>query len=171
MNWDLKTIEAVRTLRSKVTIAVYDLEHLTVPEGEYMKKLRDRAVHNLREAVLAYGVDVDPDDIKFWEEPMAVPEEGTGDVVAYKNVCARWYPVTVSIELMGGPRDGEHVCLRDGEIGHFPYYTTEPILTDPEWLMEPDEVIPVLDVRKCQYVLGGWNPTKRIWIYTYGGTK
>jgi hypothetical protein len=171
-NWDLATLAAVRTLRSRVTVAIYDLEASTIPEGAYMHKLRAMAVKNLQSVAAAYDVALDPDDIKFWEEPMARPEPETGETVQYKNVCARWFPVTVSVELMGGPADGDRFCLPQGDIGRFPFYIPEPPV-DPIWAA-PDaaqQLFPTATMGKCEYILGGWNPRKRIWIYLYQGTK
>jgi hypothetical protein len=162
--WDMAKVAEIRTIRSRVTIAIYDLEMSTVPEGAYVDKMRRRAVHNFQQACLPLGVDIDPGDMKFWEEPIEQPEPETGETVHYKAVCCRWFPTTGTIELVGGPRDGEHFTLPQGAVGQ-PFNVLAPAL-DPVWdSYVTGGVIPTVDIRKITYLPAGWNPVKRIWLY------
>lgn len=156
-------VAEVRSIRSRVTIAIYDLEVSTIPEGVYVEKLRRRAVYNLQEACKGLGADVDPGDMKYWEEPIEQPEPETGENVHYKAVCCRWFPTTGTIEFVGGPRDGDHLTLQQGAVGQ-PVNVLAPML-DPMWDDGAGDVLATVDTRKVTYIPAGWNPTKRIWLY------
>jgi hypothetical protein len=165
--WDMAKVQQVRELRSRVTIAIYDLEVSGIPEGTYVEKLRRRAVHNFQQACVALGATIDPGDMKFWEEPINEPEPETGDMVHYKAIGCRWFPTTGTIELVGGSRDGEKYTLAPGAVGQ-PFNVVAPPL-DPVWDNTSTgalDVIPAVDIRKITYVPSGWNPEKRIWLYS-----
>jgi hypothetical protein len=162
--WDMATVKLVRELRSKVTIAIYDIQQASVPEGEFIAALRKRAVYNFKEAASkGYGVTVDVEDMKFWEEP-SFEEDDLGQRVSYKSVCCRWFPVTGTVELVRGPRDGERWTLQQGQVGQ-PLYVMEPAL-DPIWDMSNGDTIPTVDIRKLAYLPAGWSETERIWLYS-----
>lgn len=162
--WNMATVAEVRQLRSRVTIAIYDLAQCGVPEGAYVDKLRLRAFQNLSRACKASaGVTVELGDMKFWEEPVNETED-TGEVVRYKAIGCRWFPTTGSVELVGGPRDGELWTLQPGAVGQ-PFYVLAPDL-DPIWDMSDGVTIPTVATTKLAYLPSGWNPVKRIWLYS-----
>lgn len=164
--WNMATVAEVRQLRSLVTIAIYDLSVSAVPEGEYVDKLRLRAFQNLNRACKASsGVTVELGDMKFWEEPRFDVDPLTDEQVRYKAIGARWFPTTGTIELVGGPRDGELYTLQSGAVGQ-PFYVLSPDM-DPMWdSMAAGDTIPTVAIRKLAYVPAGWNPGKRIWLYS-----
>lgn len=164
MNWDIDTMNRVRSIRSRVTISVYDFDQSTIPPGEYIEILRKRAVSNFQKAVRPfYGAVVHPGDMKFWEEPFTVTSE-TGEEVAHRAIVCRWFPATTTVEMMGGPRDGEHMVIRQGEVGQ-PIHVVSPA-ADPIWDAGEGDTIPEVQLRKVTYYPSGWSEGQRIWLYS-----
>lgn len=175
MIWDMRTVSAVRGLRSKSAVTLYELDNADVSRTHYLRHLSDRAARNLIDAAHAYGVDIDPQDIKHWEEPYAETEPETGDLVQHIAIGARWFNTVGSIELVGGPLDGERHVVNTGAVGQELYFPMP--VPDPMYDQFPGQVkyepfrapsgdtIPHSDLRKITYGLMGWNDTARVWVY------
>ena len=102
MIWDSKTLDRVRALRCRQDV---DEVHLIRGDNE-LGKVRQLLAKHFVGSAESYGVVIHPADLRFTESKW----EDRRFTVA---VVCQWWPETDVVRIVGGPRDGLELAVRD----------------------------------------------------------
>ena len=162
--WDMRRVDAVRALRTRMTIDEEQLMQMTWAEHRALPtRLLEEIVHELRHLQGGIGALIHPEDLvieRYDEMNLQVADRsqwlgGVRSVV----FMTRWDPSTKEVLLAGGDKNGQRLVFT--KAPHDPLFLAADEEPEP-WAPhgttvgpQPHEV----------WEPAGWDTQQRVWIY------
>lgn len=156
MIWDLKTLERVRGLRSRL-----DIDEALLFKGDpipVMAGARRELAGELTEMAEPYGAIIHPGDLAFHESK-------SPSVPFTVSVVCQWWPESDAVRIVGGPLDGQEWCLPN-KFEPF-HYLLPP--TGPTYSATDDGQNDLLTVDRRIMTVCGWSEESRCLLYAAEG--
>ncbi len=148
--WPMETVYAVGRLR----VMGYESREVYARFiGDARRLLHERLARSLVHAARTHAVEIDPRDTVMFEVVIPGEEEAW-----MRKFEARWQPQTTIVKLVGGPKDGSVMDVKDAPTNVIlvPAITVDPFSGDLHLSLP----------RAVTYECIGWSETHRCWIYS-----